>query len=137
MIKPDGIDLDTPLRLNEAVKIAFPLGGMTVSGLRREIKRDALGRCTIHPPAGDNLSCDRDTPRLLADRRSAQCGHGRSHAIFVYRRQDAAKQTRVLKERIFYLENQLATSTPRSTEDRDYGGADKRASALQLIWGPL
>src|SRR5947209_4141284 len=26
----------TPLRLPEAVKIAFPLGGMTVAGLRRE-----------------------------------------------------------------------------------------------------
>ena len=42
MIKPDGIDLDTPLRLGDAVKIAFPLGGMTVSGLRREIKRERL-----------------------------------------------------------------------------------------------
>ena len=42
MIKPNGIDLDTPLRLRDAVKIAFPLGGMTVSGLRREIKRERL-----------------------------------------------------------------------------------------------
>ena len=37
MIKLNGIDLDTPLRLRDAVKIAFPFGGMTVSGLRREV----------------------------------------------------------------------------------------------------
>jgi hypothetical protein len=33
---------DTPLRLDDAVKHAFPFGGMTVSGLRREIKRGRL-----------------------------------------------------------------------------------------------
>lgn len=31
-----GIDPDTPLRLNMAIKIAFPAGGMTASGLRAE-----------------------------------------------------------------------------------------------------
>lgn len=36
------IDRDTPLRLADAVKIAFPFGGMTVSGLRREIARGHL-----------------------------------------------------------------------------------------------
>jgi hypothetical protein len=41
-VLPDGIDVDTPLRLSDAVKIAFPRGGMTVSGLRREIKRNRL-----------------------------------------------------------------------------------------------
>jgi hypothetical protein len=39
-----GIDPDTPLRLNMAVKIAFPAGGMTASGLRAESRR---GRLTI------------------------------------------------------------------------------------------
>ena len=33
------IDPDTPLRLKTAVEVAFPLGGMTVSGLRREAKK--------------------------------------------------------------------------------------------------
>jgi hypothetical protein len=33
---------NTPLRLADAVKIAFPLGGMTVAGLRRERDRDRL-----------------------------------------------------------------------------------------------
>src|SRR6201992_605628 len=33
---------DTPLRLSDAVKIAFPMGGMTVAGLRRERDRKRL-----------------------------------------------------------------------------------------------
>jgi hypothetical protein len=33
---------DTPLRLKEAAEIAFPNGGMTVHGLRRENKRGRL-----------------------------------------------------------------------------------------------
>ena len=41
-ILPTEIGPDTPLRLAEAVKIAFPAGGMTVSGLRREIARGRL-----------------------------------------------------------------------------------------------
>ena len=36
------IGADTPLRLEDAVKIAFPMGGMTVKGLRREIERGNL-----------------------------------------------------------------------------------------------
>jgi len=36
------ISPDTPLRLQDAVKAAFPAGGMTVSGLRREIARGRL-----------------------------------------------------------------------------------------------
>jgi hypothetical protein len=32
----------TPLRLKDAVRIEFPHGGMTVSGLRREIKKGNL-----------------------------------------------------------------------------------------------
>jgi hypothetical protein len=36
------IDADTPMRLEDAVKIAFPLGGMTVAGLRKEIDKGNL-----------------------------------------------------------------------------------------------
>src|SRR5215469_1838401 len=39
---PEGIGPDTPLRLEAAVKLAFPAGGMTVSGLRREAARGHL-----------------------------------------------------------------------------------------------
>lgn len=44
-IEGAGIDIigaDTPMRLEDAVKIAFPLGGMTVAGLRKEIERGNL-----------------------------------------------------------------------------------------------
>jgi hypothetical protein len=37
-----GIGRDTPLRLEVAVKLAFPAGGMTVAGLRTEIRRRTL-----------------------------------------------------------------------------------------------
>src|SRR5271155_4418965 len=36
------ITLNTPLRLADAAKIAFPMGGMTVAGLRRERDRNRL-----------------------------------------------------------------------------------------------
>jgi len=39
--QPD-ITPDTPLRLADAAKIAFPMGGMSVAGLRRERDRNRL-----------------------------------------------------------------------------------------------
>jgi hypothetical protein len=39
---PDGIGPDSPIRLGVAAKIAFPMGGLTVSGLRKEINRGTL-----------------------------------------------------------------------------------------------
>jgi len=36
---PSQPGLDTPLRLKDAIKLAFPFGGMTVSGLRKERER--------------------------------------------------------------------------------------------------
>ena len=36
MLNPAEIGLDTPLRLSDAVKIAFPNGSLTVSGLRKD-----------------------------------------------------------------------------------------------------
>jgi hypothetical protein len=47
------IDNDTPLRLDEAAKIAFPRGGMTAAGLRREAKR---GRLVIERVAGNDYT---------------------------------------------------------------------------------
>ena len=43
------VGLDTPLRLAEAVRIAFPTGALTISGLRREIER---GRLSVEIIAG-------------------------------------------------------------------------------------
>ena len=39
---PDEVANDTPLRLDVAAAIAFPAGGMTASGLRREAARSRL-----------------------------------------------------------------------------------------------
>lgn len=44
---------DTPLRLDVAVREAFPAGGMTVSGLRREIAR---GRLEVELIAGKQFT---------------------------------------------------------------------------------
>src|SRR5450631_3423883 len=43
------VDPDAPLRLEVAAKMAFPQGGITVSGLRREIAR---GRLEVEEIAG-------------------------------------------------------------------------------------
>jgi hypothetical protein len=40
--KRSAITADTPLRLADAIKIGFPMGGMTVAGLRRERDRNRL-----------------------------------------------------------------------------------------------
>jgi len=50
---PSEIGPNTPLRLAEAAKIAFPSGGMTVSGLRREIAR---GRLAVEIIAGKQFT---------------------------------------------------------------------------------
>lgn len=47
------IERDMPLRLSEAVQVAFPRGGMTVSGLRREA---AAGRLVIEKIAGKHFT---------------------------------------------------------------------------------
>jgi hypothetical protein len=47
------IDRDAPLRLADAVMLAFPMGGMTVSGLRKEIRRKRL---TVEVMAGKQFT---------------------------------------------------------------------------------
>jgi hypothetical protein len=50
---PKDIGLDTPLRLDVAARVAFPSGGMTASGLRREAAR---GRLQIERIAGKDYT---------------------------------------------------------------------------------
>src|SRR5215471_19057954 len=50
---PEQISHDTPLRLQAAAAIAFPDGGMTANGLRRESKR---GRLVIERVAGKDYT---------------------------------------------------------------------------------
>jgi hypothetical protein len=49
----EDISLTAPLRLADAVRLAFPYGGMTVSGLRREIAR---GRLEVEVIAGKQFT---------------------------------------------------------------------------------
>lgn len=49
----DNVGPDTPIRLADIVPIAFPCGGMTLSGLRREKSR---GRLTVMRIAGKDFT---------------------------------------------------------------------------------
>ena len=53
---------DTPIRLATAVRMAFPDGGMTVSGLRREAAR---GRLVIRRVAGKDFTTLREIQDML------------------------------------------------------------------------
>src|SRR6266850_4013951 len=52
---------DAPLRLDDAVRLAFPFGGMTVSGLRREAAR---GRLVVEMIAGKQFTTLRNIERM-------------------------------------------------------------------------
>jgi hypothetical protein len=58
---------DTPLRLKKAAEIAFPDGGMTVSGLRREIRR---GRLAVETIAGKQFTTLRNIEEMREKCRS-------------------------------------------------------------------
>jgi hypothetical protein len=75
----DEIGHDTPLRLKTAVEIAFPLGGMTVSGLRSEARK---GNLVIEEIAGKQFTTLRHIEEMrekCRDNRKGQgCGSNRS-----------------------------------------------------------
>ena len=52
MVEAIAVHRDTPLRLARAVELAFPEGGMTISGFRREIAR---GRLEVERIAGKDF----------------------------------------------------------------------------------
>jgi hypothetical protein len=56
------IDSDSPLRLHDAARIAFPHGGMSVSALRREAQR---GRLVISRIAGKDFTTINDIRRMV------------------------------------------------------------------------
>jgi hypothetical protein len=76
------VDLEMPLRLQRAVEIAFPFGGMTVSGLRREA---AKGRLVMERIAGKNfvtLRAINEMRELCRDqRKTPDCGLSRKNGI--------------------------------------------------------
>src|ERR1700722_6337933 len=67
----DQIGPDSPLRLEIAVRIAFPAGGMTVSGLRKERDRKRL---VIEKIAGKDFTTLRDIERMRELCRAPQRG---------------------------------------------------------------
>src|SRR5260221_9546663 len=67
----DQVGPDTLLRLDIAVRIAFPAGGMTVSGLRKERDR---GRLVIVKMAGKDFTTLRDVERMRGLCRAQQKG---------------------------------------------------------------
>jgi len=116
---------DTPLRLKDAVKWAFPLGGMTVSGLRREAAR---GRLAIELIAGKQFT----TLRAIAEMRekcrdshkAPDCGSGRPskaktaspakpHGLSETARASAARAA--LEKTAKELKKRLQTTLPTST----------------------
>jgi hypothetical protein len=60
---------DTPLRLKDAVSIAFPAGGMTVSGLRKERDR---GRLAVEKIAGREFTTLSNIERMREQCRDVQ-----------------------------------------------------------------
>ena len=64
---------DTPLRLKTAVEIAFPDGGMTVSGLRREA---AKGNLVIETIAGKQFVTLHAIEEMRTKCRVEAKGHG-------------------------------------------------------------
>ncbi|MGJ4953173.1 excisionase [Bradyrhizobium sp. HKCCYLS20291] len=63
------IDADTPMRLEDAVKYAFPLGGMTVAGLRKEIER---GNLTVEKIANKHFTTLNNIKRMRERCRSKE-----------------------------------------------------------------
>lgn len=77
--KREDVTETTPLRLDAAVALAFPAGGMTVNGLRTEAAR---GRLSIGRVAGKDFTTLADIERMIErcrlDESLRASGSGRS-----------------------------------------------------------
>src|SRR5947208_2440677 len=81
--KIDGVNIslvgpDTPLRLEDAVKMAFPLGGMTVAGLRKEI---AKGNLTVEKIANKHFTTLDNIKRMREKCRSKEKDRGSTDGL--------------------------------------------------------
>lgn len=75
--KIEGVDInligpDTPLRLEDAVKLAFPAGGITLAGLRKEVAR---GNLAVEKIAGKLFTTLADIKRMREKCRSKEKDH--------------------------------------------------------------
>jgi|SRR6516165_2783965 hypothetical protein len=66
------IGLDTPLRLKTAVEVAFPAGGMTASGLRKEAAKGNLVIETIAGKQFTTLNAIQEMRTKCRDKQKAQ-----------------------------------------------------------------
>src|SRR5215470_7354859 len=120
------IDPHAPLRLEVAAKIAFPFGGMGVSGLRREIKRGRLAIETIAGKQFTTLNAIERMRELCRDdqhrrdsgsnpTRSSPKANGNAtpHGLS---ETDRAKSARAaIKRTASALKNRSATTSPANT----------------------
>ena len=67
--RPEEIDPDAPLRVDFAAKVAFPHGGLTAAGLRKEIRR---GRLPFEMIAGKQYVTLNDIQRMREQCRVAE-----------------------------------------------------------------
>jgi hypothetical protein len=109
---------DTPLRLSAAVAFCFPGGGMTVSGLRREIARGRLeyeliaGKQFVTPASMQRM---RALCRIPAQHNAAQNGTIRRHHRLPSQAADISSQ-QALEARLNSLSKQA--TLPTSAESR-------------------
>lgn len=129
MTDEPGITVTTPLRLADAVKIAFPMGGITVAGLRRE--RDA-GRLTVVRIAGKEFvtlaaidamieACTcRAAPKVRPSTSAKGRAHKRSGASGTA---PASSAQDALNATLNKLSESLAATSQKSTTRREWNVA--------------
>jgi hypothetical protein len=100
----DNIDPDAPLRLEDAVRLCFPHGGMTVSGLRHEAK---AGRLVIEKIANKHFT----TPRAIEEMRKL-CRVNQSLPVFG---RDQPREIAIASGSSSMVEGKLALAAARMT----------------------
>src|ERR1700704_4327962 len=99
----DNIDPDAPLRLEDAIRVCFPHGGITVSGLRREAK---AGRLVVEKIANKHFT----TPRAIEEMRKL-CRVNQSLPVFGGEKRGAKIARSSREER--GLSSTMASITPQ------------------------
>ncbi|HEY3223013.1 MAG TPA: excisionase [Pseudolabrys sp.] len=128
---PDNPDInpETPLRLKTAVRLAFPDGGMTVSGLRREAAKGHLAIETIAGKQFTTLNAIGEMRKQCRDNQRAQ-GSGLSpsekktgSSANVQRGLSATESTKLaraaLEESARTLNARLADTSPANTSHQN------------------
>ena len=127
------VGLDTPLRLEQAVTVAFPFGGMTVSGLRKERDR---GNLCIEKIAGKEFTTLRNIEEMRvkcraqlkaqdygSNRKSAtnkESSHGARHGSLEMGRVKSARDALEMTARALNVRS--PNTSLRNTPSRENGG---------------